>query len=207
MTRQRWGVVAIALGTIMFGAAIAYRDVVSPWLTNLAAAMVAIALASFALRGQARKLLAFRPRSTAVAVGLGLLMVAATHASFRVAVGLLPGLEDRVADLYSDIRTTTLGVAITIPLIMAVVFSEELLWRGVAIELCRRRLSRPSAALVAVGLYAAPQLIGGSWILVAAAVVVGGVLTAQRLITKRLTEPIITHAIWSLSIFSLAPLG
>jgi membrane protease YdiL (CAAX protease family) len=206
VSRPALAVAAVALGTILFGAAIAARDLVDPWLTNSGAAIVAIALSAAVLRAELRSLLAFRLPDALLAAGLGVLMVAATHLAFRIAVELAPSWGRTVSTLYQTIGETTPGATIAVPLIALIVTAEELLWRGVAIGLTRRRWPRGTAAGAAVALYAAPQLIGGSWVLIAAAVAVGAVFTCQRLLTGRITDPLITHLVWSASIFSLVPL-
>ncbi|MCG8416795.1 MAG: CPBP family glutamic-type intramembrane protease [Proteobacteria bacterium] len=205
MTPDRLAVFAIALGTVLFGAAIAGRHIINPWWTNAAAAVVTIAASWAALRFRLRRLFAFRANTALIAVGLGVLMVTATHAGFRIAVEIFPDLGHEVARLYGDINDTTPGVVFAVPLIAMIATAEEVLWRGIAIELCQHRFSRAFTAMVAIALYALPQLIGGAWILVAAAVVVGTVFTVQRLITGGIVEPLITHAVWSVSIFSLVP--
>lgn len=205
MTKSHWSVVALLLATLSFGGAIAARDIVNPWWSNLGAAAIAIGLASAVLAPDLRRLLAVHLRGVGIAAALGAAMVVATHLGFRLGIMLFPGLENNVAQLYADIRATPSG-ALTIPLVVVIVAAEELLWRGVAIDWCRSRLPVFAVAPAATGLYVLPQLIGGAWILIAAAALVGAIATMQRLITDRITEPLVTHAIWSVSIFSLAPL-
>jgi len=85
--------------------------------------------------------------------------------------------------------------------------AEELVWRGAAIAITAGRLTRAGTGVVAVLLYAIPQIIGGEWILVLAAMGLGAVFTLQRLASERLIEPLVTHAIWSVAIFVAFPLA
>jgi uncharacterized protein len=67
-------------------------------------------------------------------------------------------------------------------------------------------------SFVAIGafsvvLYMLPQLAGGVVLLMVAAAVLGTVFAAQRLRTGRLTEPLLTHAVWSIAIFVVMPLA
>lgn len=203
---ERRALLTVALATVLFGAAIAARHIVNPWWTNTGAAIIATVAAAATLRGQLSGLFGFQLGPALIAVALGALMVGATHLGFRAAVELYPSLGHDVSRLYRDITDTTPGIVITIPLVCFIVAAEEIVWRGVAIEWCQTRLSPAATAATAVALYALPQLIGGSWILIAAALVVGVVFTVQRMMTNRITEPLISHAIWSLSVFTLVPL-
>ncbi len=197
-----WVVVAC---TAAFGLALTTRDLFNPWLTNAGAAAAALALSVLVLGPRLRALLAFRLPSALLAAGFGALLVAATHASYLAATALFPALETEVGALYRDIEPKLPGVT-TALVTTLIVAAEELLWRGVSVEVLARRLSRLGVFVGAVALYAIPQVIGGSWILVATALALGALLTAQRLRTGRLTEPLITHVIWSVSIFYALPL-
>ncbi len=191
--------------TAAFGVAIALRDLVNPWLSNAGVAAVALALSAWILGSRLGELMVWRLRGALVAAGLGVLLVAATHVGYRIAVAGVPALELVVAELYRDIaaRPPWLVTALAIALVVA---AEEVLWRGVAVEILGRRFSPRGVIALAPILYAVPQLIGGAWILLAAALALGLVFTAQRLRGENLTEPFLTHIIWSLSVFHVAPL-
>lgn len=206
MTPGRWAVLVVILGTALFGAAMAGRHAVDPWLTNAAAATITILLSAAVLRRGLGRLLAFRTRTALLAAALGALMVAGTHLSFQGAVHMLPNLAAEVERLYRDISAATLGLAMRLLLVVLIVAAEEFLWRGVVVELCHSRLSRTGTVLVATILYALPQLIGGSWVLVAAATAAGTVFTLQRVLTGRVTDPLITHTLWSVAVFEFLPL-
>jgi uncharacterized protein len=202
-TLAPWVVVAC---TAAFGVALATRDLVNPWISNAGAAAAALALSVWILGPRLRALLAFRLPSALFAAGLGILLVAATHAGYDATTALFPALEAIVAELYRDIETSPPGIATALVIAM-VVLAEEVLWRGVAVEVFERHLTQFGAFAGATVLYAIPQVIGGSWLLVATALALGALFTAQRLHTGRLTEPLITHTIWSVSVFFAIPLG
>jgi len=207
LKHERWAILTVVAGTALFGGAMALRHIVDPWWTNAVAAIVTLVLSLACLRDQVRPLLAFRRSAALLAVGLGLVLVLVTHGGFRLAIGMLADLEQNVARLYRDISGATLGVAVRVTLTVLIVAAEELLWRGVAVELCQARLSRVGTAAASTALYALPQLIGGSLVLVVVAAAVGTVFTLQRIVTGRVMDPMITHAIWSVSVFSLTPLS
>ena len=62
------------------------------------------------------------------------------------------------------------------------------------------------AGAAAVLLYAIPQMIGGSWLLVLLAVGCGAVWTAMRIGTRSLWAPWLCHLGWDLLVFIVHPL-
>ncbi len=198
--------VSLVIVTILFGLAIATRHTYNPWLSNLLAGVVGISLSIVLLRGSLRDLLALRRDSALLAAGLGLAMVAATHAGYQAAIWLIPDLRPLVETLYIDIEQTSPPLAIKMSLIAFIVAAEELVWRGLAVALLPKAFSGMRVVLITTVLYALPQLIGGSWILLCAAVAVGTVFGIQRAYYGRITEALITHGIWSVAVFSVIPL-
>jgi membrane protease YdiL (CAAX protease family) len=168
------------------------------------AASVAIPLSLWAIgRARLTRLFDTTRKDIALAIVVGVGLVLATHALYAV----MPfAVRHEVRVLYrsieGDIPTAALA-AIT----GAVVIAEELVWRGAALELAVPRLSsRVRAGGVAVLLYVVPQLAGGAWLLVVAALGLGALFTWQRVASGGLVLPLVTHAIWSISIFVLVPL-
>ena len=51
-----------------------------------------------------------------------------------------------------------------------------------------------------------PQALAGAWLLVLVALGIGATFAAQRLLTGRIIDSFITHAIWSVTIFVWMPL-
>jgi len=204
---RRLALVSLVIITALFGGAMAARESLNPWWSNVAAASVAIGLSIVSLRSRLGELLVFRPRPLLSALACGAVLVVATHIVFAGMVELLPALGARVTELYSEINRTAVGPVATPLLIVLVVIGEELTWRGLAWDLADRRLGGHRRLLVAtVGLYAIPQVIGASLILVTAAVVMGVFFGLARLFTGRLTEAIALHAVWSVSVFYAVPL-
>lgn len=204
--RSRSALLILVLGTVLFGGAMATRTQINPWWTTTGAAVVVL-LASWSVWKEQLRSFEFRTKTVGSAVALGVAMVAGTHLCFELATEVFPGLDQSVAALYGEITPRAPAQALTVMLIVIVAIAEEVVWRGLAVELCQGRLGRLAAGTVAVSLYTIPQLVGGSWVLIAAAVAVGSILTAERLQTGGIAAPIVTHAIWSASIFSVLPLG
>ena len=55
-------------------------------------------------------------------------------------------------------------------------------------------------------LYVLPQLAGGVPLLIVAATLLGALFATQRLVTGRLVDPLLTHVVWSVSVFVVVPL-
>jgi membrane protease YdiL (CAAX protease family) len=192
----------LLVATVAFALALALRVSTDPWRTTGLAAAVAIGLSLWTLGPRLRPLVTISGRGALTAIALGVALVVATHVAFRLAVLVAPSLGTHVRALYAsvavDAHPLTLAVLTTL-----VVIGEELVWRGVAIALAG---SRRTALPLSVAAYALPQLAGGVPLLLAAAVGLGAIFGVQRLHTGRLIDPIITHAIWSVSVFVLFPL-
>jgi membrane protease YdiL (CAAX protease family) len=204
MSPRARAVIATVIATAGFSAALVVRDRLDPWLCTGIAAAVSIAASVWALgRPQLRSLLRVEVRGAMLAALLGVGLVVATHVVFRAVSHLLG---DHVRSLYISIDVDT-PRATLMAITLGVVVAEELVWRGAAIAMTTGRLARPASGLVSVLLYVIPQLLGGEWILVLAAMGLGAVFTLQRLASDRLIEPLITHAMWSVSIFVAFPLA
>ncbi len=207
MKRRTWAHIVIFVATILFGLAIAARHSVSPWLSNVLASVLCIGLALFVLRDRLHGLFSFRSRGMVFSAVLGIAMVGATHIGYQGALMLWPGLGSVVEALYADIRQTSIPVFGTAAIVLVVVAAEELVWRGVAFEFLEGRVSKMGVIVGSTVLYAVPQLIGGSWVLLGAALTLGLGWAVQRSASGNLTESFTTHGIWSVGMFCLVPLS
>lgn len=57
-----------------------------------------------------------------------------------------------------------------------------------------------------MALYVVPQLVGGVPLLIVAATLLGSLFAAQRLVTGRLADALLTHVLWSVAVFVVVPL-
>ncbi|HEY0195785.1 MAG TPA: CPBP family intramembrane glutamic endopeptidase [Kofleriaceae bacterium] len=205
-TRVR-GIITLAFATVSFAASLALRDRFDPWRSTALAAVVGMALSAWTLGPRLRPLFAVSRRGVVFAAVLGVALVAATHAGFAVIRLISPELGRTVRGLYSSIDVGD-SPALLALLATFVVIGEELIWRGVAVAIARSPSpSRVAIGALSVGLYVLPQLPGHVPVLIAAATGLGAIFAAQRLVTGRLTDPIITHAIWSTCVFVLLPVS
>jgi uncharacterized protein YbjT (DUF2867 family)/membrane protease YdiL (CAAX protease family) len=203
--RRRASLAAIAIATVGFAVALLVRERVDPWRATALAAAPAIACAAWALGPRLRPLFAGTRGGALAAIALGVALVAATHGAFQLARALAPALASAVSALYASIQVDASRPTLAL-LTAAVVLGEELVWRGAAIELLAAGRSRLAVGAASTALYLLPQLAGGEPLLIAAAALLGGVFAAQRLRTGRLLDPLLTHAVWSISVFVAVPL-
>lgn len=198
-------IVTLAVATVAFGAALVLRESVDPWRATALAASVSIALAAWTLGPRLRALFAIDGAGVARAVVIGAALVGATHAAFAAVRAISPELAITVRGLYLSIEQGDSRIALAL-LTTLIVIGEELVWRGVALSIARPG-TRLGCAAISVALYVLPQLAGHVPVLIAAAVGLGAIFAAQRLVTGRLTDVIITHAIWSVAVFVLLPVS
>jgi uncharacterized protein len=200
---RRWTAVLVA--TLAFAAGVATSG--SPWLWAAMAATGAgtVVLAWRADAHRLRALLRLDLRSIATGLAAGLLMLAATYLLYPLGVAAFPGLDPRVAQLYRPLAAPP-GPVAALPVLLLAVLAEELVWRGLVLDALTTRLpAGPSVAAAAI-LYALPQVASGSAIVMAVALACGIVWGAERVRTDGLTVPLLTHAIWSTTVFALVPL-
>jgi membrane protease YdiL (CAAX protease family) len=201
------GLIAIVVATIGFSLALALRAHVDPWRSTALAALVSIGLSAWALVPRMRELFGVTFRGAALAIGLGALLVAATHVAYHAVQLASPALAESIRVLYASIDVGASRLTLLV-LTTTVVLGEELVWRGVAIELVGGAgRSRVAIGAASVAAYVLPQLAAHVVLLVLAATGLGSLFAAQRIMTGRLTEPFLTHLVWSLSVFVLFPLA
>ena len=199
------GVITVVVATVGISIAIALRDRVDPWRATALAAGVAIALSPWTLGPRIRVLFAVTGRGALGAVALGAALLAVTHLAFQAVVVAAPGIAGSVRALYESIDVGSSRITLAL-LTAVVVLAEELVWRGVAIDLAATTRSQLETGIISMVLYMVPQIVGGAPLLILAAAVLGSLFAAQRIVTGRLTEPLLTHVVWSVGVFVVFPL-
>jgi len=199
-------IITLVVATCGFAVALALRERIDPWRSTAIAAAISIALSLWTLGPRLRGLCAITPRGALAAIALGVLLVAATHVAFRITLVASPDLALAIRDLYASIDVGAHRLTL-VALTTVVVIGEELVWRGVAIEVLTGPRPPLQVAATSVALYVLPQLAGHVPLLIVAAFGLGSVFAAQRLVTGRLVDPLLTHAIWSVAVFVVLPLA
>lgn len=96
-------VTAVVVSTAGFAVALGLREEIDPWLSSAASGLVGIALSMWALGPRLRGLFSITRRGLAAASAIGVGLVLATHAAYRVTESISPAVTDRVRVLYATI--------------------------------------------------------------------------------------------------------
>lgn len=153
--------------------------------------------------GHMRRWMAPTLRSIGIGVGVGVVMTALTYPMFQLSSWLFPQLDADVQGLYRAARSTTLPKAMV--WLIAAGLAEEVLFRGVLAHELTALLPERRAHLLGLAMYAAAQLGTGSLIVSLVAAVCGAIWTVQRVYTRSLLSPLISHLIWSPTVILLYP--
>jgi membrane protease YdiL (CAAX protease family) len=173
------------------------------WLVNAAAAMCGIAMAHTAARHGLLDCVSWRALCAGAVGGVGL--VGITHALAHLILPRWHALALETRRLYSMIDDAR-GSATALLVILLVVVTEELVYRGLVTTELLKRLRLPAAVCCSVLLYALPLAASGSWVLVAIGVTLGTFWTLARIWSDGLVVSLVSHAIWSAATFVVLPL-
>jgi membrane protease YdiL (CAAX protease family) len=155
--------------------------------------------------GNLRVLLRPSRRLLFIGFGSGLAMAGVTYLGYWLVIAVVPAVRPSVQQLFALFWQPP-GPVLQLHWLLAIVVAEELLWRGLWPTLTDARRRPWLGAGVAVVLYAIGQSGSGSPMVVALAVACGAVWTAQRMWTRSLWPPLLTHAIWNLLVLVWFPL-
>lgn len=165
----------------------------------LAVVSVVLLAVAFAIDGaHLRLMLVVRPRDVLIGIAGGLVMAVVTRIAYQAALSLIPALGPPVAVLYGTMRESP-PLAVTMPLLVVVIACEEVVWRGVLTH------DRRTALLSTLG-YTVAQLGATSLLLAPIALVCGIVWSAERLATRGLIAPFLTHLVWNVITLVYFPL-
>ena len=184
--------------------------------TWLPFAVIGPVLASVALFADKDLRCLLRPslRTIAAGVGVGVLMVAATHAGYSVVKALIPQVQPATEELYALLNVGAFSAGARAALIVVIASSEEVLFRGTIAgrrfpfesdqhtRLLRNRTLRIVGLAV---LYALATTTLGSPLLVACAFCCGLTWGVLRVICRSVLAPIVAHVIWDLGVLILWP--
>ena len=205
MTRgERTGWTIVVLSTIAMTVALRSRQEANIWIaTGVVAAAALIAVAVFD-RPRMMEMLKIRSGSISWGIATGLLFIVLTHAVTRAAFAIDPRARELVDRLYASIQDPP-GAVAAFPVIALVAFMEEVVWRGVLVDLLKKQ-KLGAAFVLAVLIYSIPQFLDGNLALAFAAIGCGSVWTALRLWRDDVVTPFVNHVIWNLGVFVVVPL-
>lgn len=122
----------------------------------------------------------------------------AATAAFMALAGRWPPLARHTAALYGSRSEVSVSVAVLVSMLL-VAPGEELLWRGVVLEVIRDGLEAPGwlPPLVAWLAYVAANAVSASLPIVLGAVVGGAVWTVLAVVTGGVLASVACHVVWT----------
>lgn len=204
---SRTEAVALAACVAAFCVAMGLREVLNIWIGTGAAALASILVLWLGARPAVRSNLK-PPTAASLIAGLavGLVMSLATWWLYPVSVSVFPPIQTEVETLYALLRQAP-GPVRALPLLFLVVAAEELVWRGVAIDLFSKSFGPWRAMLFSALLYVLPQLALRSPLLIIVAFLCGLLWGSLRVRTRGLAAPLIAHLVWDILVFVMYPVG
>ena len=201
---QKQVALCVALAFLFWGAVFGLR-VVNFWLGLSVAACILVAL-SFRFAGVPLQTSELTVRNAV----LGLASAVVLYGIFALC-HWLSGLifsfaPSQVAGIY-QIRQQAPPVFIVFVLVFITSPAEELFWRGFLQRWAMERFGQVRGWLVASGFYAGVHVASGNFMLTGAALVAGLFWGYVYMRTQSLVVCILSHAVWTVAIFVLWPLG
>ena len=194
----------LALCVAAFSLAMGLREVLNIWIGTGSAAVISILLVRRVSSPPSLQTNEDPFRSGITGLLVGLVMSMATWVLYPISIDLVPAIGVEVPKLYGLLRQFP-GPVWAFPVLALVVGVEELVWRGLAIDLFSKSLSASGAVLLASLVYVLPQIAFRSPLLVIVALLCGIVWGALRVRTHGLLAPLIAHLTWDLLVFVLFP--
>lgn len=199
--------VALAACVTAFCVAMGLREVLNIWIGTGVAALSSVLVLWIGARPVLRSnLRAPDAMSLIVGLGVGVLMSLATWWLYPISVSLFAPIQTEVETLYALLRQAP-GPVRAFPLLFLVVAAEELVWRGVAIDLFSKSLGPWRAMLLSALLYVLPQVALRSPLLIIVALCCGLLWGALRVRTKGLAAPFVAHMVWDVLVFVWRPVA
>lgn len=122
----------------------------------------------------------------------------------RLARHIMPAGQEEIAAIYR-LRTSAHRGLIAVLLITVVAPSEELFWRGLVQHAFAQRWGRLPGAAAATAAYGAIHLVSGNLTLTGAAATAGAYWGGEYALEPRLGPLLVSHVLWDLWIFLVAP--
>jgi membrane protease YdiL (CAAX protease family) len=196
----------LTLCVLAFCVAMGLRQTVNIWLGTGTAAIVSVALLRWSGGAQALRLRALSASGAVWGLAVGAAMSIATWVLYPISAELIPAIQAEVPKLYALLRQPP-GPVWAFPVLVLVVTAEELVWRGLAIDLLGKTGTRVRPVLISSLIYMLPQVAFRSPLLVLVAFLCGMVWGLLRVRTGGLTAPWVAHLSWDVLVFVLFPVA
>ena len=175
------------------------------WIAMTSGVLV-LAMFAAAIRGPA--LYHEKTHASDIALGAGsfVFLYAVFWIGDKVLRLIRPASGNEISTIY-DLRTQMPAVAIALLLVFIIGPGEELYWRGLVNWAIASRFGDGAAVIVGTALYAGVHLVAQNAAIVIAAVVAGLTWSLIYAIRRRLFPVIVSHVLFDLFLFVLAPVG
>ncbi len=142
-----------------------------------------------------------RPRLAPILTGVGggVACAVPTVLLWPYVAKWMPFLAVEVRAIYGDVPFQPIDA----PLVLLVVMAEEALWRSMLPDALAARRTRTIAYVLSTCAYAAAQAGALTWVTPVLAMAFGLLWSAERVATRSLWAPLITHAIWTFTVVSM----
>lgn len=187
-----------------FCLAMGLREVLNIWIGTGCAAVISILLLRRLSSPPSLQASDDPARSGMIGLLVGLVMSIATWVLYPISIDFVPAIGAEVSKLYGLLRQFP-GPVWAFPILVLVVGAEELVWRGLAIDLFSKSFGPSAAVLLASLVYVLPQIAFRSPLLVIVALPCGLIWGSLRVRTHGLLAPLIAHLTWDLLVFVLFP--
>jgi membrane protease YdiL (CAAX protease family) len=137
---------------------------------------------------------------------LGLILAIVSWLGAPFAARLVPSFGTELEQLYGTLHRAP-GPLKALPILVATVTAEELVWRGELIAWLQQRVTTVQTIAIATLSYATPVTMSRSPLLIVVAVCLGLALALQRIMLRSWQGPLIAHLVWALLVFVVKPLG
>ena len=199
--------IVLAACVAVFCIAMGLREYVNIWIGTGAAAILSMFFLWIGARPSVKSAVT-RPvlGSAVVGVAVGIAMAFATWWLYPIGAELFPPVEGEVETLYALLRQPP-GPIRAFLLLLLVVATEELVWRGLAIDVFAKAVGPWRAVLFAALTYVLPQLAFRSPLLMLIALICGVVWGILRVRSNGVVAPLMAHIVWNLLVFVLHPVA
>ncbi len=196
--------IVLVLCIVAFCLAMGLREVLNIWIGTGTAAVISMLLLRRLPSPPSLQANHDPLRGGIVGLMVALAMSMATWLLYPLSVDFVPAIGVEVPKLYALLRQFP-GPVWALPVLVLVVAAEELVWRGLAIDVFSKSLGPSRAVVLAALVYVLPQIAFRSPLLVIVALLCGLVWGALRMWTRGLLAPLIAHLTWDLLVFVLFP--
>jgi membrane protease YdiL (CAAX protease family) len=145
-----------------------------------------------------------RPRDVVLGLGIAAGLYGIFQVGDRVARRILPSGDENIGDIYK-LRELRPKDEIALRLAAIVGPAEELFWRGLLQRSLARRFGGLPAAVSSTVAYGGAHLVTGNAALIGAASVAGAYWSGLALVGTPMAALIVSHIVWDIWIFLVAP--